>query len=610
MASLRAGRWIVDDKQAIWLSSLLAVGLWLGFHALTWTTGTTPAVEGRFMDTDSYMRLVRVTRLYETGAWFDGAIPRANAPYGMALHWTRPFDALLLAGALPLAPLLGFEAALASAATWISPLLHLCALFALMWAVAPLFPAWRRLIAVAALFVQIGVLAYALAGRADHHMLILLVYVVALGLNLRLVIRPFDVRLALVAGAVLGVGLWISLEFLVLLAATFAALGATWVFRAEDRARRNLWHALGLAATAVLAVLLEHPPSDYLSDVYDRISIVHLLVALLALGFWAAVQRLEGRAAALRGPWGRIALAAAGAVVAGGLLFAVYPKFFGGPTVDVDPRLDATVLASIKELQPLLPHDAASFGRFLLYLGPALVAVPFLGVLLLRERRGALWDAWLYIALGIALYLPLALAMLRFAPYAEVLVAVVLAEALGLLLARLSRVPLPSFRLLARAGACLGVLLGFLFLGSSLLQAQPKHRRASCTLDGAVEVLTRPQGLGARSRIVLAHFDYGPELLYRTPHAIIAAPYYSNSGGLLDSDRILRSRDLDSGRRLMDRRGVDLVLVCRDEAGPEAAFGVETFLGGLLRGRVPSWLRPIDLPEGRAGNIALYEVLP
>ena len=128
-------------------------------------------------------------------------------------------------------------------------------------------------------------------------------------------------------------------------------------------------------------------------------------------------------------------------------------------------------------------------------------------------------------------------------------------------------------------------------------------------LDGAVQTLTRPQGLGERSRIILAHFDYGPELLYRTPHAIIAAPYYSNSGGLLESDRIFRSRDLDLSRRLMGRRGVDLVLVCRDEAGPEAAFGADTFLGGLVRGRVPSWLRPVDLPAAQAANIVLYEVV-
>ncbi len=600
----------MNDSQAIWISGALAVGLWLAFHVLTWTLGATPAVEGRFMDTDSYMRLVRVTRLYENWAWFDGGIPRGNAPYGMALHWTRPFDVLLLAGALPLTPLIGFERALSATATWVSPLLHLGALLALIWAVAPLLGPWRRLLAVAALFVQIGVPAYALASRADHHMLILLVFVIAFGLNLRLLLRPSDARLALAAGAILGLGLWISVEFLVLLAATLAVLAASWVLRAGERASGFFWHALGLSAAVTLAIALEHPPSLYPADIYDRVSVVHLLVALLALGFWTAVHFLEGRGRAFLGPWGRSALAAAGAVVAGGLLFAVFPKFFGGPTVDVDPRLDASVLGTIKELRPLLPQDSAGFGRFLLYLGPALVAVPFLAALLLRDRRPLIWDAWLYVALGTAFYLLLALAMLRFAPYAEVFLAVVVAEALGVLLARLPRSLPAGLRLIARPGACLCILLGSLFLGASLLQAGPTAGRASCALDGVVETLTRPNALGDRSRLILAHFDHGPELLFRTPHAIIAAPYYSNSGGLLDSDRIFRSRDLDQSRRLMDRRGVDLVLICRETAAPEAAFGDATFLGGLHDGRVPPWLRPLDLPNGRAGNMVLYEVVP
>lgn len=58
------------------------------------------------------MRLLRVERLIETGAWFDHTIPRSNAPYGETLHWTRPLDVLLVAGAAPLAPVLGWREAL------------------------------------------------------------------------------------------------------------------------------------------------------------------------------------------------------------------------------------------------------------------------------------------------------------------------------------------------------------------------------------------------------------------------------------------------------------------------------------------------------------------
>ena len=47
-------------------------------------------LSGRLMDTDSYMRLVRVRRLAEMG-WFDGTIPRSNAPFGRFESWPGCF---------------------------------------------------------------------------------------------------------------------------------------------------------------------------------------------------------------------------------------------------------------------------------------------------------------------------------------------------------------------------------------------------------------------------------------------------------------------------------------------------------------------------------------
>ena len=95
-----------------WIPYLLALGLGLLIHGMVAGTGVTAVLDGQLHGTDGYMRLVRVAALYETGDWFGGTIARDNAPYGTALHWTRPMDLLLLAGAWALSPLLGFEQAL------------------------------------------------------------------------------------------------------------------------------------------------------------------------------------------------------------------------------------------------------------------------------------------------------------------------------------------------------------------------------------------------------------------------------------------------------------------------------------------------------------------
>ena len=118
----------------IWLSLF---GIWAAIQVLVLAIGASPLLDGELIGTDGYMRLVRVQLLHETGAWFDGRIPRSNAPYGDTLHWTRPFDLLLLGAAWPLTPFLGFEKALFWGGAFVSPLLLLATGTAMIWAAKP-----------------------------------------------------------------------------------------------------------------------------------------------------------------------------------------------------------------------------------------------------------------------------------------------------------------------------------------------------------------------------------------------------------------------------------------------------------------------------------------
>ena len=85
------------------------------------------------------MRLVRVEALFETGDWYSSFAERSNVPWGDDQHWTRPFDVLLLSSAVLLEAMTGFEAGLFWSGVVISPLLHIAAMLALMWAARPLF---------------------------------------------------------------------------------------------------------------------------------------------------------------------------------------------------------------------------------------------------------------------------------------------------------------------------------------------------------------------------------------------------------------------------------------------------------------------------------------
>ena len=171
-----------------------ALALVLLLHLFFLFSGMTPVLDGHLPGGDSYMRLLRVTHLYETGVWTDMTLPRSNWPYGESQNWTRPADLLLLSGALALKPLLGFERALFWWGSATAPLLHMAAALALVWAAMPLVAPSRRLLVVLALLVQIPIWLYGIFGRTDHHMLIILVFVLALGGTVRMMARPLGPR--------------------------------------------------------------------------------------------------------------------------------------------------------------------------------------------------------------------------------------------------------------------------------------------------------------------------------------------------------------------------------------------------------------------------------
>jgi hypothetical protein len=98
------------DQSALGWLILIPLGCLILIQALFALTGIVQVLDGSLADSDAYMRLARVLQLHDGGAWFDPREPRINPPEGHIQHWTRVLDALLLAGAWPLQPLLASSA--------------------------------------------------------------------------------------------------------------------------------------------------------------------------------------------------------------------------------------------------------------------------------------------------------------------------------------------------------------------------------------------------------------------------------------------------------------------------------------------------------------------
>ncbi len=119
-----------------------------------------------------------------------------------------------------------------------------------------------------------------------------------------------------------------------------------------------------------------------------------------------------------------------------------------------------------------------------------------------------------------------------------------------------------------------------------------------------------PRWTGSQQTI-LTFLDIGPELLYRTRHAVIGTPYHRNGDGIYDSHRMLTSSDPAQARQMMKARGIGLVLLCQSR-GEQIFFSADTSDSSLYqrlsRGQAPGWLKEVALPGGLQGQARLFAV--
>ena len=107
-----------------------------------------------------------------------------------------------------------------------------------------------------------------------------------------------------------------------------------------------------------------------------------------------------------------------------------------------------------------------------------------------------------------------------------------------------------------------------------------------------------------------AFIDFGPELLYRTPHAVVGTSFHHAAEGLRDTYNFFRATDDRVARRILAVRGIDLVMIC--PAAAEAALyraapgDGATLLERIEAGAPPVWLVHVMLPSALASDFLLF----
>lgn len=600
------------------------LGVWIILQIAMVVIHSSPVLTGELMGPDSYMRMVRVQELLTHWDWHNSGIPRSNAPYGDNLHWTRPFDILLLIIGAPIALFAGWHEALFWAGAIVSPLLLLLCGFALIWAITPVSRPNSWLLPAIAILIQPGILAYAVLGRADHHIFLLLLFILSIGCMLRGLKNRYDLRILFVGGMLSGFAIWLSVENFLSVVAISGALGLAWLLSPENRARQGALYALGMLMMLALAMVSTHPESQWLKPVYDKVGPAHVLFAGLLLAFWCGILVLQGLIGRPKNHLEAIALAVLFAVFAAAVYYRYYRGFFGGPMVKVNPEIVTIWLDRVVEMKPIVPRSLVSLGEFIFYLGQGLIALPYLLWKLWKEREDPAWMAWFGLCVAIVIYWPVATLHVRFSSFTEVLFIIVLADLVDRMLIAIESNQNLVFRVLGKSAAICLLLVATTGLGSLLMNsgktanagggsASPDVKTIAdvCSIPAISQFLETSDRWPADKKLtILALLDIGPELLYRTRHQVLATPYHRNDQGILDSYKIMTADNMDDAKALADTRDIDLVLICPDS--PERVFFTaperkDTLYRALADGNPPSWLTAVDLPRPLSDEFKLYE---
>jgi len=516
----------------------------------------------------------------------------------------------LIAVALPVSVFVEWTRALHFSGVIISPLLHAILAVTVVWAMAPVVGFRAAAVAGALTATQFGILSFSIVGHADHHLLFPVLIVVAMGF----LARSFEnesggMRLAFLAGSAVAAANWVGQETIVFIALCLTVTGLAWLRSPISGARRNAGFVMGLAATQALVLAAERGFHGFTQVEYDRISIEDLNLAVLLSVFWLAVG--ISRVTADTPGWGkRLVIAVAGAGLVAAVHLALFPKAFTDPFLDTDPAI-LPIYAHISEYGPI-----DSMGRFLLYLGALVFAAPWLR---LRLKTG--WDEpggrwiWLLITLAIVTYSAFTVGWVRWSLYTALFLAIVVGD----LVVRAddaidARFPFPK-RTLIKVPAILLLAVGPMVAGTAVIYAEtPAEERQQTEADrcplAPVTAVLKQAPWSDRPRTIVASANFGAELMYRTPHAVVATVHHRNVAGILAGHRLLQAVSDDRIRSILNERNVDLILLCpesRNETYIRSGADPQSLYFRLADGTVPAWLRAVTLPE-EAHRFKLFEV--
>lgn len=611
-------------------------GLWLAVTLYFFWTFLiyphSPIVRGDFPDTDDYMYLNQILDWMGGQGWYDNVQHRLDPPNGVPIHFSR-LAMLPMAAIIYLFEFFGYGLGPKGSATLMAvlyPVILLGGFFLIVRWTAESFmmKEWAGATAFVGFFATHTIYQFS-PGHIDHHNLITTLVALGLGLACRMIQNPDRRRWPLYLGLVMAIGLTIALEILPWLLLYSVFLGIWAAVKGGNAARSSLLYGLTLFLGSAVCLALTRLPSDLSNlDVLTYSAVYVIMMAGVAVCF-AGVYVAAKAPVVVRFLVGGLL-----AVVTGGLFFQQFPAMVAGPYGGIDPALSKIILDEIVEAQPMKSGDL-SWMDITCIMGSSFLAVP-LGLYYLLTEKGM--RRWLWGILMTMLTAGLALTLCyqrRFAGtmnmFEIIPFAVLLQRGWGWIGLRWRgrKQFFAELGLIVLAGPLLVIFLPALYdgrslnLGVFLFPVVFGQEGIACESYELENALRDPTGLGRKPLLIMNSIGEGPEILFRTNHKILAAPFHMDVEGNLDSTRFFSTPYPEEAEAIVRRRHIDLVVSCQfaenfyfhidprhknqAEEGPGKDFAPH-FIERLLVGHIPPWLKPVKIPGLR--NYVIYEVLP
>lgn len=565
---------------------------WLAFALLLGWTMRGQIAALAIEDPDDAMRLLQVRAWLAGQSWWDVTNYRAGGPDGFSMHWSRlvdvPIAALILFFDLFLRPEVAERVAIAA----LPPLQILLALFILRSTLRCL--GFRDAAANIVLLV-VPLLSLAVGNmvpmKIDHHAW---QAICVIGILRLMVDRRDMARHTLLAGALGGLLVSISIEGLPFLAAACAVYAILYLQDAHDRGLMLFLSGLALASLVLFAATIH--PSLWARPSVDAIGWPHLAgFALAAIFAWVLGLRKGTMLPGVRAI--KLVLVA----VAGALPVLTAFGISGiAPFGSIDPLVKTYWLSGIQEGRPLflLHPDAGAMLGWMVALYLLALATQLRKRLNEDNARG-----WLVAFILAGVMLAIALVMYRVALLAQLLMTPLLAAMLYDTLRTVSRFDNSLLRVFGTAAAIVVLSPTAGSLAGKALMA-----RGGTEVIGSSEVIAGDCDISRLSVLpngrVLSSIDSGPVIMLKTPHAVAAAPYHRNEAALRNAIASFTS-PVEEARALIASNNSDYLVICRNtpDISLYASAGPDSLAAALLAGRTPAWLEPITGFESGAMRV-------